>query len=824
MTSKAARAEKRKLAKPFRSTTVDAGLAQERSLSWKDRKILFVVMIIACVVRLYKLNWPNAVVFDEVHFGGFARKYIIGRMFFDVHPPLAKMLFAVVGWLGGYDGEFTFENIGMSYEGHTVPYVTMRLFPSLMGLMTIGLCFSTLRASGVRTGIAGIAALLLTFENTHATESRYILLDSPLLFFIALTAYNFKKFENEVPFGKNWYRYLFLTGIGLATTVSSKWVGLFTIAWVGVLTVWQLWWIFGDLSVPLSRFAKQFAWRAICLIAVPIVFYMGMFWLHFFCVDNDGAGADFMPREFQAHLKHNSVPANIPADVYLGSKISIRHLNTAGGYLHSHPYLYETGSKQQQITLYPHIDENNVWLVENSTEVDLTTNHLLKDNDVIRLFHVETQHRLHSHDHRPPVTTHDYLNEVSAYGFEGFEGDANDNWRIKIIDKQSVGEGKDHVQAIRTIFQLEHTMTGCLLYSKKSKLPEWGFSQQEVACIKNGRQPNTLWFVEQNELPASVEASELVSYPKMSFLSKFFAMQGAMWRVNKGLTESHPWESRPESWPILRRGINMWGAFHRQVYLLGNLPIYWGIVLLIVLYVCVKVVQIIKWQRADGTLLAITGQKPEESATCKDWAKFDANFGSYLLGWALHYFPSFLMVRQLFLHHYLASVYFGVLAIGQAMELVVAVVKPAMLGRAIVALFAVASIAWFAWYSPLIYGTPWLQDVCHKSKFADMDFDCYTFFGTKEEYTEYDATAFLPEATPSSAGEPEDTDRAPETFQNDGGNAVGQDTSAEPEPSVETLINEEPPQGEIMFESDNGQTAEEVVEEVYEQDVSNQVE
>jgi dolichyl-phosphate-mannose-protein mannosyltransferase len=40
-----------------------------------------------------------------------------------------------------------------------------------------------------------------------------------------------------------------LTGLGLGATVSMKWVGLFTIAWVGSLTALQLWNLLGDLRV-----------------------------------------------------------------------------------------------------------------------------------------------------------------------------------------------------------------------------------------------------------------------------------------------------------------------------------------------------------------------------------------------------------------------------------------------------------------------------------------------------------------------------------------------------------------------------------------------
>lgn len=50
--------------------------------------------------------------FDEVHFGGFAAKYIRQKFFMDVHPPLAKMLITLAAFIGGFDGNFDFKDIG----------------------------------------------------------------------------------------------------------------------------------------------------------------------------------------------------------------------------------------------------------------------------------------------------------------------------------------------------------------------------------------------------------------------------------------------------------------------------------------------------------------------------------------------------------------------------------------------------------------------------------------------------------------------------------------------------------------------------------------
>jgi dolichyl-phosphate-mannose-protein mannosyltransferase len=62
---------------------------------------------------------------------------------------------------------------------------------------------------------------------------------------------------------------------------------------------------------------------------------------------------------------------------------------------------------------------------------------MIENGAVVRLQHVVTEKRLHSHDVRPPVTEVDWQNEVSGYGFPGFEGDANDYFRVEIVKSES---------------------------------------------------------------------------------------------------------------------------------------------------------------------------------------------------------------------------------------------------------------------------------------------------------------------------------------------------------------------------------------------------
>jgi dolichyl-phosphate-mannose-protein mannosyltransferase len=96
-------------------------------------------------------------------FGGFASKYMKGRFFMDVHPPLAKLLITLAGWLAGFDGNFDFKDIGKDYLEPRVPYVAMRLLPAILGVLTVPLMFLTLKASGCQTITAVLGAGVIIF-------------------------------------------------------------------------------------------------------------------------------------------------------------------------------------------------------------------------------------------------------------------------------------------------------------------------------------------------------------------------------------------------------------------------------------------------------------------------------------------------------------------------------------------------------------------------------------------------------------------------------------------------------------------------------------
>ncbi|CDR99267.1 hypothetical protein [Sporisorium scitamineum] len=75
-----------------------------------------------------------------------------------------------------------------------------------------------------------------------------------------------------------------------------------------------------------------------------------------------------------------------------------------------------------------------------------------------------------------------------------------------------------------------------------------------------------------------------------------------MWETNAGLTERHAYDSRPQTWPMLKRGINFWTKDHRQIYLIGNPIVWWGAFLSVFAYLSARGLLMLRAQRGYGDL------------------------------------------------------------------------------------------------------------------------------------------------------------------------------------------------------------------------------
>lgn len=692
-----------------------------------DKLYLAVLVVVGSAIRSHKLDAPNNVVDKESIVGDIVSKYINREFFVGTTPPMAHLFYYLVSFFNGFDGQFNFQPAGYPYP-NKVPYATFRLFSSVLGLLTVILFYSTLRLTGVRSFVAFSMSLALIFENGYVTISRYIFNESPYLFFIALAIYLFKRSQLYPMQSCKSYVSLIGSATALGCVVSTKWVGAFIIFWVGINLVLRFVLNIGDLSKPVCSSIKHTTIKGLLCLIIPTFVYLLSFYAHFQLTTHISKDAEILSSEYRYELIGNDIPENIKAPVGLGSRVTIRHTGTYGGYLHSHDIYYTAGSKQQEITLYPYEDPKNEWYLELYSESGkpITNFTELVDGTKIRLNH-NSHCRLHSHDHKAPVSENsDWQKEVSCYGYEGFEGDANDDWVIE-IDKDKSAEGaKEVVKAIGTKFRLRHFMTGCYLFSHETRLPASSHNQQEVTCATQGIKDLTLWYIEGNDHDFLPENTERVSYPRLSFLQKFIEIHKKIIYVGKRRDVPNSYNSNPLTWPFMLRGVEL--AYHNfeNVYFIGNAIMWFAVTLFIIIFGLGFAYELIAWQ---------TG-KPIFQTTYI--INFHIQVTEYLLGYAIYMAPYLLLSGNYFIYEYLPAYYFGALALGHGFDSLFVIpcsknIKQA--GYAVVTLFVIGNIYFFQNRKTLAYGSMWSHNSCEASKWlSSWDYDCNGYTLSVDQY------------------------------------------------------------------------------------------
>ncbi|BFZ53342.1 Dolichyl-phosphate-mannose--protein mannosyltransferase 2 [Savitreella phatthalungensis] len=651
--------------------------------------------------RLYLIGRSNIVTWDEAHFGKFASHYLKREFYFDVHPPLGKMLNGFAGWLAGYDGNFEFKS-GEVYP-ESLNYTLMRVWNALFGAACVPLAYFTALELKMSLQATVLVALMVLCENSYATISRFILLDSMLLFFTFTTMFSLAKFHayRDEPFSYRWAKWLALMGISIGCVCSVKWVGMFGTALCGLYTVHDLWNKFGETSMLKVTYAKHWVARIIALIVIPVLVYASFFWVHFEVLENSGPGDAQMPSLFQANLRGSELRGQ-PLDVAIGSRATIKNMGYGGGLLHSHVQTFPEGSQQQQVTCYHHKDANNDWFFypsRDQPEYDQADAEapirFLADGDVVRLIHAQTGRNLHSHNIAAPVTKADY--EVSCYGNLTI-GDEKDHWQVEVV-KDLRNRDKSRVRSLTSVLRFRHTAEGCYLRAANVNLPQWGFKQIEVTCDKKSTKDDTFshWNVEGhwNERLPAADAKDFSS----PFWRDFIHLNVAMMTSNNALVpdpdKADELASSAWQWPLAHVGLRMcgWDAHIVKYFLLGNPIVYWGSTASLLVFGALVLWHVLRWQRSAAVLTA---------------AQVDHLIyaGCYpAIGWILHYMPFFIMGRVLYVHHYFPALWFAILTAGYLFDHVTDSLSKSAKNALFYAI-AAAIIGTFINFLPFTFGMP----------------------------------------------------------------------------------------------------------------------
>ncbi|KAJ6732243.1 MIR MOTIF GLYCOSYLTRANSFERASE 39-LIKE PROTEIN-RELATED [Salix purpurea] len=152
--------------------------------------------------------------------------------------------------------------------------------------------------------------------------------------------------------------------------------------------------------------------------------FLGLSIFLFLTLDLDGAS--FSPAS--ASSSSSSSSSGSALEITYGSVIKLMHERTKYR-LHSHDVPYGSGSGQQSVTGFPSVDDaNSYWIVRPQLGVNAKQGDTIESGTIIRLQHMKTRKWLHSHLHASPISSN---LEISCFGGEN-ESDTGDYWRLMI--------------------------------------------------------------------------------------------------------------------------------------------------------------------------------------------------------------------------------------------------------------------------------------------------------------------------------------------------------------------------------------------------------
>lgn len=249
---------------------------------------------LALAVRLWRLRSPPDIVFDEVHFARFVwSNYWVGRYLFDIHPPLGKLILLAVAKATGAVPRLPQTPLnGMAYGAQV--YAPLRATSAVFGSGVPPLTYALCRELGLSSVAALLPGLAGALDHLVIVESRLILLDAQLLFFIVAALYLAVRLWKARRRTAARLRWLVATAVAGAAAVGVKFTAVATpLLIAGVSLV-------GGPAGPTTRLE---VWEMAVAGAIAGALYVSLFVIHFWLLPGTGDGDGFMLMPFQATLQ-----------------------------------------------------------------------------------------------------------------------------------------------------------------------------------------------------------------------------------------------------------------------------------------------------------------------------------------------------------------------------------------------------------------------------------------------------------------------------------------------------------------------------------------
>lgn len=248
-----------------------------RKFFLKPKNILIIILLVTAFLRLYRLNYPNKYVFDEVYHAYTAKEYLKGNKeawspwgksppgvaFEWLHPPIAKELMTA-----------------SMYMFHTTDAWAWRLPGVLLGVFSVYLVYA-LALLLFKNEVAGlISAFIFSIDGLVFVQSRTGMNDVYLVTFVLISV---------IFFVKN--RYL-LAALFMGVAMATKWPGIYLIL----------------MYLPILLYQRQFK-KILYFIIIPPAIYL-LSYTHYFLMGYQWSDFVELHKQiwwYQTHLKatHN---------------------------------------------------------------------------------------------------------------------------------------------------------------------------------------------------------------------------------------------------------------------------------------------------------------------------------------------------------------------------------------------------------------------------------------------------------------------------------------------------------------------------------------
>lgn len=244
--------------------------------------MLLLLFLLGGGIHFIGLDHPDSVVFDEIHFGSYAKAYCCtGEYFFDIHPPHSKLIIAGFARLLSETSGQTFEKIGEAYNPGTA--YAFRFAPALTGTLIPLAIFQLLGLLGASLNARFLGGLLFVFDNALILQTRIIALDGFLVLF-TMTSLSAFLYANRQKSERMRLALFSLSGSLAGLALATKFTGLVAIGMAGAIAL-------TDLARNRS-FARLRFWLfpAVSFLTAAIAVYLMGWYLHFALLTEPGPG------------------------------------------------------------------------------------------------------------------------------------------------------------------------------------------------------------------------------------------------------------------------------------------------------------------------------------------------------------------------------------------------------------------------------------------------------------------------------------------------------------------------------------------------------